>query len=66
MTATRADLAGHPVELCQGATGEEHPGPLTAESPGHRAADRTAPAVDHRHPILQQHVHYPPTSLIVP
>jgi hypothetical protein len=51
-----ANLVGHRLQLCLGATGEEHPRALASEGPGDRAADRPAPSVDHRVLVFEQHL----------
>jgi hypothetical protein len=55
--ARGADLIGHHVELRPRAAREEHARALTGERAGDGAADRSAPSVDHRVPVLEQHIY---------
>jgi hypothetical protein len=51
-----ADIVGHGLELRRCTTGEEDPGALPGECSSHRAADRSAPSIDHSVLVPKQHV----------
>jgi hypothetical protein len=56
-SARGTDLIGHHVELRPRAAREEHAGAFTGERADDGAADRSAPSVDHRVPVLEQQIY---------
>jgi hypothetical protein len=56
-SARGTDLIGHPVELRPRAAREEHAGAFTGKRAGDGTTDRSAPSVDHRVPVLEQHIY---------